>query len=61
MKFGHLEGEQPTRSLKDLLIMVIHHLLSGMILQVDNQKHLAQQFDTLDGNQKSCEKTSWGW
>ena len=32
---GHLEGEQPY--LGDLLTMVINHLLTGMILQVDIQ------------------------
>ena len=32
MKFGHLEGEQPY--LRDLLTMVINHLLTGMILKV---------------------------
>ena len=33
---GHLEGEQPY--LRDLLTMVINHLLTSMILQVNNLK-----------------------
>ena len=50
-KFGHL-GRRTTRSLGDLLTMSIHHLLTGMILQVGIQcfKHTKNWYkDTRNG------------
>ena len=47
---GHLEGEQPY--LRDLLTMVIIHLLTGMILQVLLRKLTAKTSENFRGTRR---------
>ena len=59
MKFGHLEGEQSyLGELRSPWSMVINHLLSGMILQVNTSSNMRDdappQKNKIFGVKKAC-------